>query len=112
VADCTLHYTDNAGSNAIGSQIVWCFEASQPPGEHPFGAYFTDLGPETPNLAKRLRIPRSKLEFMFCFEGREGLKNLPGGRGEHIFYSPEDYLVDEDRQEFDGPSHEAPEQCK
>lgn len=52
------HYTDRDGYNAIVSQPIWRFVASQPPGDHPFGAYFTDLPPTTKNLANRLRIPR------------------------------------------------------
>lgn len=93
-----FHYTDRDSYNAISSQRVWCFKASQPPGDHPFGAYFTTLPSDTPNLAKRLRIPRSKLAYFFEFLDIGDLTPLPGGRGEYIFYSPEDYLAEPDRQ--------------
>lgn len=97
------HYTDQAGYNAIRSQVVWRFVASQPPGGHPFGAYFTTLGRDTPNLAQRLRIPRSKVEYVFEFVDEGDLTPLPGGRGQYIFYSPTDYLVDKPRQRYSGP---------
>ena len=92
------HFTDRDGYNAISSQQVWLFVASQPPGRHPFGAFFTTLPPDSPNLAQRLRIPRLKLGFAFVFSGEEGLTPLPGGRGEYIFYSPISYPVEKDRQ--------------
>lgn len=92
------HCTDRDGYNAIKSQPVWRFVASQPPGAHPFGAYFTTLGRDTPNLAQRLRIPRSKVEYFFEFRDVGDLRPLPGGRGQYIFYSPTDYLVDQSRQ--------------
>jgi hypothetical protein len=88
------HYTDQAGFNAIRALKPWVFRASQPPGDHPFGAYFTTLAPDTPNLARRLRIPRMKTEFVFTFADVGDLKPLHGGRGEFIFYSPRDYSVD------------------
>jgi hypothetical protein len=97
------HYTDEDGYKAIKSQVVWRFVASQPPGNHPFGAYFTTLGRNTPNLAQRLRIPRSKVEYVFEFVDVGDLKPLPGGRGQYIFYSPTDYLVDQPRQLYSGP---------
>jgi hypothetical protein len=71
--EIVFHYTDEDGYNAIRSQPIWVFKASQPPGKHPVGAYFTTLGPTTANLAKRLRIPTSKLEYVFCFHGAEDL---------------------------------------
>jgi hypothetical protein len=96
------HYTDRDGYNAIGSQGTWLFHAGQPPGDHPVGAYFTTLGPDTKNLAQRLRIPRSKVKYVFEFSGSDGLEPLPGGRGEYIFYSPTDYEVEPSRQIFAG----------
>jgi hypothetical protein len=93
-----FHYTEKAAYDAIRSQVVWHFVAAQPPGQHPFGAYFTTLGKDTPNLAKRLRIPRTKLAFFFEFTDVGDLTPLPGGRGQFIFYSPTDYDVDQPRQ--------------
>lgn len=94
------HFTDSAGWNAIRSQPVWLFKAEQPPGEHPFGAYFTTLGKGEPNLAIKLRIPRKKLAYLFSFQEHEpsDLHPLAGGRGKFIFYSPKDYKVEEVRQ--------------
>ena len=37
------HYMDQSGWNAIRSQIDWTFKAYQPPGDRPFGVYFTTL---------------------------------------------------------------------
>lgn len=101
-----FHFTNKNGYNAISSQLIWLFKASQPPGDHPSGAYFTTLPPTTKNLGKRLFVRgcRDKLEFMFQFSGNEGLLPLPGGRGEWIFYSPDDYSVDTDRQITHGPT--------
>ncbi len=96
------HYTDKDGYNVIGSQPTWRFVAGQPPGEHPFGAYFTTLAPETPHLAKRLRIPRTKLAYRFEFTGSQGLAPLEGGRGAYVFFSPVDYLVEPPRQVYHG----------
>ncbi|XXY18785.1 hypothetical protein WME88_03925 [Sorangium sp. So ce216] len=73
------------------SQLDWCFKASDPPADHPKGAYFTTLSPQAPNLAVRLRIPREKLEFMVKFHDAGDLKPLDGGRGTYIFHSPGDY---------------------
>jgi hypothetical protein len=60
-----FHYTDDSGYKAIASHGNWLFKASQPPGPHPKGAYFTNLIPRTPNLAQKLRVPKAKLAFIF-----------------------------------------------
>ena len=96
------HFTDKSGYNAISSQPDWCFKASKPPADHPVGAYFTTLAPQSPNLAVRLRIPREKLKFVFQFFDAGDLLPLEGGRGAYIFYSPSDYVVVESRQRFKG----------
>ena len=93
-----FHYTDRTGYNGIRATPNWLFRASQPPGEHPIGAYFTDYNRDEPLLAQKLRIPRDKLQFAFCFLDSDDLKPLPGGRGRHIFYSAVDYEVTEQRQ--------------
>jgi hypothetical protein len=92
------HYTDGAGFKAICSQTDWIFVASYPPGKHPKGAYFTTLGPETPNLALRLGIPKEKTERYFSFVDRGDLEPLRGGRGKYIFFSSADYRVESQRQ--------------
>lgn len=95
-----FHYTNRKGYNAVSSQSTWLFKASQPalPRVHPFGAYFTDWSIETRNLAKKLRVPKSKIEYFFAFEDMGDLQSIEGGRGEHIFYSSDDYPVVKDRQ--------------
>jgi hypothetical protein len=93
-----FHYTDQVGYNAVSAQPVWHFAASQPPGQHPFGAYFTTLGRTTKNLAQRLRIPKAKIAWFFEFQDVGDLTPLPGGRGHFIFYSPTDYDVVAGRQ--------------
>ena len=98
------HYTDKNGFNGIASAPVWRFVADQPPApQHPIGAYFTTLGRSTPLLAQRLRIPRSKIEYVFEFTDAGDLEALDGGRGVFIFYSRTDYLVGEPRQTYAGP---------
>jgi hypothetical protein len=100
------------GYKAISSQRTWVFRAAQPPGDHPVGAYFTPLGPGTIKLAKRLRISKSKLSFVFCFSDGADLVPLKGDRGEFIQYSPVDYSVEKSRQLFHGTREEAMEQLK
>lgn len=99
-----FHYTNEKAYKAISSQLTWLFKASQPPMPrvHPFGAYFTDFPIETPNLAKKLRIPKSKIEYFFAFEDVGDLQSIDGGRGEHIFYSADDYPVEKNRQGLHG----------
>src|SRR5262249_34232610 len=106
------HYTNKKGYNGIRAQSPWRIRASKPPPEdHPFGAYFSTLAPGSPNLALRLRVPVEKTEFVFCFLERGDLRRLRGGRGGaratgHIFYSPEDYLVEKERHLYEGPANE------
>ena len=112
MTDFVFHYTDDSGYKAISSQPAWVFKATQPPGDHPFGAYFTTLGPTTRNLAKRLRVPKTKLAFLFCFFDRSDLLPLPGRRGKFIFYGPTDYTVEAGRQVFHGSIGTATEELK
>ena len=93
-----FHYTDKMAYGAISALRDWVFKAEQPPAGHPFGAYFTSLDEHTPCLAKRLRIPKGKVAFFFCFADVGDLRPLPGGRGAFIFYSAQDYRVVEERQ--------------
>jgi hypothetical protein len=96
------HYTDRVGYNGIVALSPWRFRAGQPPGPHPFGAYFTTLPPGTKKLAKRLQIPRTKIEFAFIFLDQSDLVPLRGRRGPFIFFSPHDYEVDAPRQVYGG----------
>jgi len=78
-----FHYTDSDGHKAIRSSPEWLFRAAQPPGDpkaHPFGAYFTDLPEDEPMLARKLRIPREKLHYVFAFIDEGDLRRLPGDR--------------------------------
>lgn len=99
-----FHYTNDKGYKAIRSQVVWLFKAMKPPCDHPKAAYFTTLPPGTKNLSKRLFVRGSaeKIQFVFSFSGGETLPRLPGGRGDHVHYSTEDYPVDQTRQVFHG----------
>jgi hypothetical protein len=101
-APTIYHYTNKSGYNAIKATPEWCFKASQPVAR-PFGAYFTTLGPSTPKLARRIRIPKRKITYVFCFSDIGDLIPLRGDRGGFIFYSKDDYTVSPDRQGFFGP---------
>jgi hypothetical protein len=103
-----LHYTDDAGHKAISSQKDWTFKRSQPPANRPSGAYFTTLRHHARRFSARTRIPKGKQEFVFSFEGRDGLEPVEGGKGAYIFWSPEDYVVVEARQKYHGPAKELP----
>lgn len=105
-----FHYTDDHGFKAINSQPTWVFEAAQPPGEHPVGAYFTTLSPETLKLAARLRLPKRKIAFAFCFTDVGDLIPIDGDRGEFIFYSPINYAVEKTRQVGAGSRGDVQEQ--
>lgn len=90
---------------------MWLFKASKPPGKHPKAAYFSTLPPGTKNLSKRpfVRGCAEKTEFVFRFVGGEDLPRLPGGRGEYIHFSVEDYPVTNDRQREHGKTEEVAE---
>lgn len=98
-----FHYADERGFKGISSAPTWRFRAAKPPSDHQRGAYFTDYDEHTPLLANKLRIPKAKVEYLFCFTGSQrveldGFQRLEGGRGDHIFFSPTDYFVDMPRQ--------------
>jgi hypothetical protein len=99
-----FHYTDEVGYKAISSQVEWYFKASSPPGRHPRGAFFTVVSPDSPKLAKSLRIPRRKLEYLFCFADAGDLRPIDGDRGirGYSLYHPDDYVVARKRQVFHG----------
>jgi len=94
------HYTDDDGYKAISSQVRWVFKALQPPGDHERGAYFTTLRPTDNRFSARTRIPKAKQKFFFAFVGTDGLRPRDGGRGAYIWWSPDDYVVDEGRQRY------------
>jgi len=102
------HYTNKAGYNAIRSQTSWTFRASKPPGKNPRGAYFTSLDPDHPKLAQKLRIPKQKIEYVFCFVDNMDLQPHRGGRGTFIFFHPDDYGVPPERQTRHGNSRTTP----
>ena len=102
------HFTDKAGYNGIRAGKDWLFRAAQPPGDRPFGAYFTTLPPETRRLSTRLRIPKRKLEYVFCFVDVGDLVSLDGDRGDYIFYSKVDYAVEPARQQYKGERKSCP----
>jgi len=101
------HFTNKRGYNAIRAASPWHFRAAKPPGDHEFGAYFTTLAPETPYLALRLGIPKTKTEFLFSFIDRGDLRPMDNDRGDFIFYSSHDYDVEENRQRYNGRSDES-----
>ena len=73
----------------------------QPPprdSNHPIGAYFTTLSPRTKRLCQQLKIPREKTEFVFAFQYGGGLRPLQGGKGDRIYFSEVDYIVEKARQ--------------
>lgn len=103
-----LHYTDDGGYKAIGSQVDWTFKTIQPPGGRPFGAYFTTLRPDEHRFSARTRIPKAKQAFVFGFDGQDGLEPVEGGKGSYIFWSPVDYVVVKPRQAYRRPTEEMP----
>jgi hypothetical protein len=103
-----LHYTDEAGHKAISSQVDWTFKAAQPPGDRPFGAYFTTLRPDAHRFSARTRIPKVKQIFAFGFDGDHALEPVAGGKGAYIFFSAVDYTVAQPRQRYHGPTEQLP----
>ena len=105
------HFTDRDGYNAVSSQPTWTFKVEQPRALYnPPGAYFTTLGPKTPNLSKTIRVPVAKLAYILAFEPPPvpQLLPLPGGRGMRrtIMYSPVDYPVERRYQRAHGSADE------
>jgi hypothetical protein len=98
------HYTDQSGWNAIRSQVDWTFKASQPPGDRPFGVYFTTLRIDTPLFSKRTRIPVLKQAYVFSFVGREGLDERDEGKRPFVLISTKDYVVARPRHRYSGAS--------
>ncbi len=100
------HYTDRLGYVGIRAALPrWRFEVHKPPIENPPGAYFTTLPPDARNLGLTLRIGRAKREYVFEFVDANDLQQLTDNRGrpkQNILYSPEHYLVDAERQRYDG----------
>ena len=103
-----LHYTDADGYKAIVSQQIWLFKAGQPPGDRPFGAYFTRLLPSDNKLAAGTRLPKRKREYAFAFEGSEGLRPVPGGKGAYNLWTEADYPVTPARHRYSGPAEDLP----
>lgn len=103
-----LHYTDADGFKAVVSQQTWMFKKSQPPGRRPPGAYFTRLLPDDNKLAAGTMLPKRKREYVFAFEGEEGLQPVPGGKGEYNLWTDGDYQVAPNRQKHKGLAKDLP----
>jgi len=102
------HYTDHSGWNAIRSQMDWTFKASQPPGDRPYGVYFTTLRIDAPKFSKKTRIPVAKQEYVFAFVGTDGLGERDDGKRPYILISPTDYVVIVHRQRYADRSESMP----
>lgn len=101
------HYTDRDGYNAIVAAPTWLFIATQPPGDHAFGAYFTTYGPAKPLY--KLGIPAEKRTYVFCFSDVDDLLPMRGGRGSYVVYCAGDYRVVPGRQVYHGPVEDYPQ---
>ncbi len=102
-----FHYTNDRGYKAISSQQPWLFKASKPPCNHPRELTSrTSPGNEKSGQATLRPRLRGQNEFRVLLFGDEDLRSIEGGRGEHIFYSREDYPVVKERQ---GPHGETVE---
>lgn len=102
-----FHYTNQKCFNVIKSQVDWLFKASIPKApQNPKGAYFTTLKPDAPNFYVKTRIPKDKQLYLFEFADHDDLELYPGGKGrlKTVFYSPVDYLVVKNRQNYHGKS--------
>jgi|SRR5215469_10379396 len=96
------HFTDGQGYNAIRAASPWRFRARRQRGGQPFGAYFTTLELDAPNFFQKVRVPVKKRRFVFRFVDVGDLLPYPGPRGRYVSYSPQDYLVEKPRQQYDG----------
>ena len=100
----TFHYTDKKGHDGIQGE-PWRFQVHQPRAkERPLGAYFTNLAPTAENLRvlhKKIRVPKKKRAYVFCFNGTSGLGHLNEARGrdQYILYSQTEYTVENERKE-------------
>lgn len=95
------HYTDKKGYNAVKSGNPYIFKASKPKYGNPKAAYFTTLSPEelSPKDYKaKLGLTKAKSEYFFEMDvDSSKLKDLKGGRGQYIKYSPDDLEVPRDK---------------
>jgi hypothetical protein len=107
-ASLVYHYTDQPGWNAVRSQKDWTFKASQPPGDRPYGVYFTTLRIDAPKFHKKTRIPVEKQQYVFGFIGKDGLEERDDGKRPYILLSPIDYVVVENRQRYADKSEAMP----
>jgi hypothetical protein len=108
VEPLVFHYTYSSGWNAIRSQPDWTFRATQPPGDRPFGVYFTTLRVDAPLFSKKTRIPVEKQEYVFAFVGTDGLDERDEGKRSFILISPTDYVVLGTRQRYAAKSEAMP----
>lgn len=105
------HYTDRNGYNGITADRPWRFAANDQhhKSANPRGAYFVTLAPTAKNLGRKLRIGPAKRAYFLSFLDLGDLHPLNSDRGRdcsYIFYSPEDYLVAEDRHREHGENPE------
>src|SRR2546423_10995701 len=97
------HYTNLKGFNGIRAVSPWCFKATrQRLRTKRRAAYFTTLLPSDPNFVRRVRLPKKKREYRFCFTDIGDLSPIPGPGGKYVFFSPGDYYVDTPRQLYSG----------
>jgi hypothetical protein len=103
-----FHSTDADGWKMIRSQKVWVFKADKPKGGRPFGAYFTRLLPDDNKFAAGTRVPVDKRDYVFAFEGEDGLEPVKGGKGDYNLLTDSDYEVPPDRQRYEGRLKDLP----
>lgn len=102
------HYTGKPAWNAIRLQKDWTFKASQPPGDRPYGVYFTTLRIDAPLFYKKTRIPVEKQEYVFVFVGKDGLEERDDGKRPYILICATDLTVLEHRQRYADKSETMP----
>jgi RHS repeat-associated protein len=95
------HYTTKAGYNAITSGKVYQFKVSKPSKEgKPKGVYVSPLGPQdlcAKDYKAKLGVTREKSEYYIAFSVDSAkLRPIPGGRGAHVLYAPEDLFINRD----------------
>jgi hypothetical protein len=53
-------------------------------------------------------LPRVKREYVFAFSGEDGLRPVPGGKGDYNLWTDVDYQVTSNRIEYHGLAEDLP----
>ena len=104
------HYTDKKGYNAITSgspHVIKASDASINAKRLKIkAAWFSPFSPKAiSNWKGTLGVTKAKHEYLIAFKmSKSTFKQLPGGRGNHVWYTPHDLVVPRTSVTYSGPT--------